>query len=67
MRVSIELTQCQTEGCQPKEEKITEDITWMEDIIFQAILKRHPPIGIEAYDAYEELVHAISITREDEA
>ena len=47
--------------------KIAEDITWMEDIIFQAILKIHPPIGIEAYDAYEELVHAISINREDEA
>ena len=76
MRVLIELTQCYTEQCEPKEEKIAEDITWMENIIFQAILNRHPPIGNESYAIwlskyqprmkespipYEELVRAIQV------
>ena len=32
-----------------EKKKIAEDFTFMEDIIFQTILKRPPPIGSEAY------------------
>ena len=40
-----------------EKKKIAEDFTFMEDIIFQTIVKRHSPIGNDAYHIWITLYH----------